>query len=105
MNLRGANLLKNAHHQGVRLIPVKVFVPLSGNPLSFGQANTIAEHIDYVVGMKKAIGDVAAIKFAVEFYDALGAGRDMEKAFKFGCIAIDLKGIPEYLTPVLKKKS
>src|ERR1700733_3172008 len=55
--------------------------------------------------MKKAIGDEAAIKFAVGFYDALGAGRDFEWAFKFGCSAIDLKGIPEYLTPVLKKKS
>jgi len=72
---------------------------------SEAQADAIAEHIDYVVGMKKAIGDEAAIKFAVGFYDALGAGRDVEKAFKFGCIAIDLKGIPEYLTPVLKKKS
>jgi CHAT domain-containing protein len=69
------------------------------------QANAISQHIDYVVGMKKAIGDEAAIKFAVGFYDALGAGRDFEKAFKFGCIAIDLKGIPEYLTPVLKKKA
>jgi len=68
------------------------------------QADAIAEHIDNVVGMKKAIGDEAAIKFAVGFYDALGAGRDVEKAFKFGCSAIDLKGIPEYLTPVLKKK-
>ncbi len=68
------------------------------------QAEAIAEHIDYVVGMKQKIGDVAAIKFAVGFYDALGAGRDFEKAFKFGCSAIDLKGIPEYLTPVLKKK-
>jgi CHAT domain len=68
------------------------------------QADAIAKHIDYVVGMKKAIDDEAAIKFAVGFYDALGAGRDIEKAFKFGCSAIDLKGIPEYLTPVLKKK-
>jgi CHAT domain-containing protein len=69
------------------------------------QANAISQHIDYVVGMKKAIGDEAAIKFAVGFYDALGAGRDFDLAYKFGCIAIDLKGIPEYLTPVLKKKS
>jgi len=53
--------------------------------------------------MKKAIGDQAAIKFAVGFCDALGAGRDFEKAFKFGCSAIDLKGIPEHLTPILKK--
>ncbi len=72
---------------------------------SEAQADAIVKHIDYVVGMKKAIGDEAAIKFAVGFYDALGAGRDVEKAFKFGCSAIDLRGIPEYLTPVLKKKS
>ena len=72
---------------------------------SEAQANAISQHIDYVVGMKKAIGDEAAIKFAVGFYDALGAGRDFETAYKFGCSAIDLKGIPEYLTPVLKKKS
>ncbi len=72
---------------------------------SEAQADAIAQHIDYVVGMKKAIGDEAAIKFAVGFYDALGPGRDIEKAFKFGCSAIDLKGIPEYLTPVLKKKA
>ena len=69
------------------------------------QAGAINQHIDYVVGMNKAIGDEAAIKFAVGFYDALGAGRNFETAFKFGCSAIDLRGIPEYLTPVLKKKS
>jgi hypothetical protein len=68
------------------------------------QADAIAKHIDYVVGMKKAIGDEAAVKFAVGFYDALGAGRDVEKAFEFGRTAIDLGGIREYLTPVLKKK-
>jgi hypothetical protein len=72
---------------------------------SEAQADAIAQHIDYVVGMKKAIGDQAAIKFAVGFYDALGAGRDVETAFKFGCSAIDLKGIPDYLTPVLKQKT
>lgn len=69
------------------------------------QANAISQHIDFVIGMKKAIGDDAAIKFAVGFYDALGAGRDFEKAFRFGCSAIDLKGIPEHLTPVLKIKA
>jgi hypothetical protein len=68
------------------------------------QATAISQEIDYVMGMKKAVGDEAAIKFAVGFYDALGAGKDYEKSFKFGCSAIDLKGIPEYLTPVLKKK-
>ena len=36
------------------------------------QAEAIAQHIDNVVGMKQAIGDDAAIKFAVGFYDAGG---------------------------------
>ena len=67
------------------------------------QANGITQHIDFVVGMKNEIGDDAAIKFAVGFYDALFAGRDFEMAFKFGCNAVDLKGVPEHLTPILKK--
>jgi len=70
---------------------------------SESQANAITRHIDFVVGMKKAIGDPAAIKFAVGFYDALFAERDFDDAFKFGCNAIGLKRIPEHLTPILKK--
>jgi hypothetical protein len=37
------------------------------------QAKAIAQHINYVIGMSQEIGDKAAIKFAVGFYDALGA--------------------------------
>ena len=52
--------------------------------------------------MKKEIDDEAAIEFAVGFYDALGAGKSVEKAFDFGCSApVDL---PQDLIPVLKKK-
>ena len=69
------------------------------------QANAISQHINYVIGMSKAIGDRAAIEFAVGFYDALGAGKPVEFAYKFGCAAIRLAGIPEQLTPTLKKKS
>ncbi|MEH1825792.1 MAG: CHAT domain-containing protein [Nostoc sp.] len=68
------------------------------------QAEAIAQHINYVIGMKQAIGDKAAIEFAVGFYDALGAGRTVEFAHKLGCVAIRLAGVPEQLTPVLKKK-
>lgn len=39
------------------------------------QAKIIAQHIPYVIGMQEAIGDRAAIVFAVGFYDALGADR------------------------------
>lgn len=68
------------------------------------QAKEIAQHIPYVVGMSDPIGDTAAIKFAIGFYDALGAGWSYEEAYELGCNAIALEGIPEELTPVLKKK-
>ncbi len=68
------------------------------------QAKAIAKHIDYVIGMSKEIGDAAAIKFAVGFYDALGAGRDVEFAYKLGCAAIRMAGIPQHLTPQLLRK-
>jgi CHAT domain len=68
------------------------------------QADAIAQHIPYVVGMKRAIGDRAAIEFAIGFYDALLAGRSVEFAYKLGCSAIQMEGIPEHLTPALKQK-
>ena len=65
------------------------------------QAEAIAEHVPYVVGMTQTVGDRAAIEFAVGFYDALGAGRSVEFAFKLGCAAISLAGKSEQSTPVL----
>jgi predicted NACHT family NTPase len=69
------------------------------------QADAIAQSINYVIGMSQAIGDAAAIKFAMGFYDALGAGKSVETAYKFGCNAIQLENIPEHLTPQIKRKS
>lgn len=65
------------------------------------QAHAIAEHIPYVIGMNKAVGDQAAREFAVGFYDALGAGRSIEVAYEFGKVSIGMAGIPEHLTPQL----
>ena len=65
------------------------------------QANAIAEHIPYVIGMNKAVGDKAAREFAVGFYDALGAGREIPIAYEFGKVSISMAGIPEHLTPQL----
>ncbi len=66
------------------------------------QASAIAEHVDYVVGMTKAIGDRAAIKFSVGFYDGLGYGRTIADAYEFGLSAIDSDGIAETDTPILQ---
>jgi hypothetical protein len=71
---------------------------------SEAQANAIVQHIDYVVGVSQEIDDKAAIAFAVGFYQALGAGRSIEDAYKLGCVQIRLRDIPENLTPVLKKR-
>ena len=68
------------------------------------QAEAIVQHVPYVVGMKWAIGDEAAIAFAVGFYDALGAGKTIEFAYELGCNAIQMEGIAEHLTPVLLKR-
>jgi tetratricopeptide (TPR) repeat protein len=68
------------------------------------QAEAIRQHINYVIGIKKAIGYKVAIEFAVGFYEARGAGRSVEFAHKLGCVAVGLAGISEQLTPALKKK-
>ena len=65
------------------------------------QAKAIARHIDYVIGTNQAIGDKAAIAFSIGFYQGLGAGRNIEEAYKLGCVQIQLQGIPEHLTPIL----
>ncbi len=68
---------------------------------SEAQAEAIAEHIPYVIGMSAGIKDEAAIEFAVGFYDALGAGKEIDDAFRFAKNAIALKGIPGARMPVL----
>jgi CHAT domain len=65
------------------------------------QAEAIAQHIPYVIGMNRAVGDTAARAFAVSFYVALGEGKDIEKAFELARNMINLKGISEELRPVL----
>ncbi len=65
------------------------------------QAQAIAQHIESVVGMSKAITDQAAISFATAFYQALGYGRDVKTAFDLGCVQIDMENLDEQDTPKL----
>ncbi|GGA00045.1 CHAT domain-containing protein [Okeania sp. KiyG1] len=68
------------------------------------QAKAIAKHIPYVIGMNKAVGDKAAIEFAIGFYEAIASGESIEFAYKLGCTAIQMAGIPEHLTPIIERK-
>lgn len=69
------------------------------------QGEAIVEVIDCAVGMKKAIGDEAAIVFAASFYRALGFGRSVQGAFEQGRTALLLEGIAEQNTPELLVRS
>jgi hypothetical protein len=71
---------------------------------SAAQAQAIAEPVDFVIGMSDALDDMAAIAFAVGFYQALGAGSSFEEAHKLGCIQIGLRGLPGEPTPKLLKR-
>lgn len=88
-------------------------------------ADEIAKHINYAIGMNQAVFDDAAIAFSEAFYDALGAGELIERAFEVGknavlgkassrntqirkLTAVDNNDNPieqnqEHLIPVLKK--
>lgn len=68
------------------------------------QAEAIAEHIDFVIGTRREIGDDTATAFSLGFYQALGAGRSIEDAFTLGCTQIQLQGLGEHLVPVLLRK-
>jgi nucleoside phosphorylase len=71
---------------------------------SESQAEAIAQHVDYVIGISREIKDEAATIFAVSFYDAIGAGKSIEFAYRLGCNAIQFAGISEGFTPVLKTR-
>jgi FOG: WD40 repeat len=66
------------------------------------QAEAISQYVDYVLGMKKAVGDKAAVAFSVAFYDALAAGYEVEEAYELGCS--QMMSFFEQETPVFKKK-
>lgn len=91
----------NALSSLFELVAEKITCVILNACYSEAQAEAIARHIPFVVGMKQAIGDNAAIAFSVGFYKALGAGRSFKDAYKFACVEIQLEGIPQHLVPVL----
>jgi len=57
---------------------------------SKAQADAIVKHIPFVIGMKKAVEDEAALAFSVGFYQALTDGEDIENAFNMGLAGMAL---------------
>jgi CheY-like chemotaxis protein len=71
---------------------------------SDAQAQAIAQHIPYVIGISQTLSEWVAIEFIVSFYDALEAGRSIEFAYRWGCSIIQLSGSTEDSMPVLLKR-
>ncbi|MEA5547982.1 HEAT repeat domain-containing protein, partial [Limnoraphis robusta CCNP1324] len=73
---------------------------------SHEQAEAIHKHINYVIGTTANIHDDVSIAFSTGFYEALGNGESIEKAFEFGKNRIQLKfaGTQEHETIVFLKK-
>jgi hypothetical protein len=67
------------------------------------QAEAISQYVNYVVGTNKAVGDKAAVAFAVAFYDGIAAGYTVEDAYELGCS--QMMSFGEQETPVFKKKN
>ncbi|MBK8491985.1 MAG: CHAT domain-containing protein [Saprospirales bacterium] len=67
------------------------------------QATEIAKHGIPVIGMKSAVPDQAGVVFSEAFYDALGAGEDIDFAFELGCSAIEMYQLAKEDLPVLHK--
>ncbi|MEG4112470.1 nSTAND1 domain-containing NTPase [Microcoleus sp. Pol12B3] len=66
------------------------------------QAEAISQYVNYVIGMNRAVGDRAALAFAVGFYDAIAAGYELEEAYELGCS--QMMSSREQETPVFKTK-
>ncbi|MDV7391179.1 CHAT domain-containing protein, partial [Arthrospira platensis SPKY1] len=68
------------------------------------QADEIVKYGIPVIGMTTKVPDKAGIEFSEAFYDALGAGKDLDFAFELGCSAISMADLPgAEAIPVLKK--
>lgn len=57
------------------------------------QAELFSEHVNYAIGMKKAVLDKSAIAFSTAFYEAIGNAETFPFAFEFASNNIDLNGL------------
>jgi hypothetical protein len=84
-----------------RVLRDNVRVVMLNACFSLPQAQAIAAHVDFVVGMGGAISDEAAITFATAFYLGIAYGRSVRTAFDLGISSLMVHGIPEDQTPRL----
>lgn len=67
------------------------------------QGSLLAQHVPFTIMMDGPLTDTVAIKFSEGFYDALGAGKSIEAAFKQGQLRVKFD-LPTARLPVLLKQ-
>jgi len=65
------------------------------------QAKAIAQHVPLVIGMNKSIEDDFAVHFSTAFYNALGKGEQIPRAFKIAQGYLDVKFAGSRSVPIL----
>ena len=68
---------------------------------SSDQAEAAAEHVDVAIGMNAPVGDETAIRFAEQFYSAIGFGASVRHAFDQALNRIGLEGLSGEKIPEL----
>jgi len=68
------------------------------------QAAALLTRVDCVVGMRGSILEDAARSFAIGFYGGLGERESVAAAYKQGCAAIRLEGLPDADRPQLRTR-
>jgi CHAT domain len=84
-----------------KILGNKIYLVFLNACYSEKQARAIAEHVNCVIGMSKAVSDMAAIEFASTFYSSLGFGKSIKEAFDLGIVQLELLAIPENEIPQL----
>ncbi len=69
------------------------------------QAEELTKVVDCVIAMNESIHDDAVIAFTAAFYQALGYGVSIQKAFDQGLAALSLEGLPGTDIPELHVRS
>jgi hypothetical protein len=62
-------------------------------------AAALVEHVDVAIGTVGSIRDDAAVSFSIGFYGGLAEGESVEVAYRQGCAAIGLYGLPQTERP------
>jgi WD domain, G-beta repeat/CHAT domain len=69
------------------------------------QAQALLAHVGCIVGMNGSVRDDAARSFAIGFYGGLGERESIADAYKQGCAAVSLQGLPDRDRPQLSVRA